>query len=1594
MKYAPRPIRLVAGMCLLLVVGFSLFRMGDSLLETLGRENIGRTGGRVDRIKSVSANKLAKRDRPEGAAVLPQDGAEIRIESASFRLALDEAVIRDPDGRETFVRLDPPATRETLPERLAELADRGAVLPVAYPGGFGGDPAYRRIVTGDLRVRVDDPQRVAAAAGLRVKDLPSYAPGWAVMSAKDPFAAIAAMEKLRTLAGVLSADVLLAVQHSLRTLPNDPLVGDQWHLANGSSPRTHANVEGAWNYGGTGGVKGTGIRIGIVDDGLQTAHPDLAANVDTTNDKDWNGNDSDPNPGFGDDHGTACAGNAAARGNNSLGVAGTAPEATLVGMRLIAGSITDAQEAEGMSYRNDIIEVKSNSWGPSDTGTVLEGPGTLTRAALEDAVVNGRGGKGTIFLWAGGNGGSNGDNSNYDGYANSIETIAVGASDSSGDRSYYSEPGANLVVCAPSDGSSLGITTVDRTGSDGYNTSSSANGGDYTDDFGGTSSAAPTAAGVVALMLDANPNLGWRDVQEILIASAHPIQPADSGWATNSGGLSFHHEFGAGLIDADAAVTLASTWTNLASRVSATSSQTGLSVSIPENNSTGVTRSFDLSASSIRVEHVRLTLSASHTARGNLEVVLTSPGGMSSRLAEVHSDSNNHYSSWSFSSVRHWGELSTGNWTLKVADRSSSGNSNGGTLTAAVLEVFGSPGVPVNPAPLVQITSPADGQVFSPGITVDVTVSAEDYTAGGAAGTVTGVELFANGVSLGTDTSAPYQFSWSPANGSHSLVAEATDDESAVGTSATVNVEVVNQPPVISAATLDAAGQQYSDTPLAVASVSASDPESAPLTFSYQWQSSDNGVSYTDETGETADTLAPSASHVAKLWRCVITASDGEVAGDPFTTDSVNLLHRPVTTATAGDPYSHASGLVLRGTETTLSRRAIVQEFSQGPPGASSEWIEILVLQETGFAFWDLQDAAGNIIVFRDDPVWDDIPAGTLIVVYNGNSKDPLLPADDGDPADGRMVVSSTDTTYFESGFDDWPSLGNSGDSIFLSDDNSVEVHSIAYGNSTATTPNVGSVGSGDSAYYAGDTDDGADLAANWQVTSSTVARRLPRAAGDLFISEYVEGTSNNKALEFFNPSGATIDLSAAGYTIEIYFNGSSSPGQTINLSGSVPAGGVFVIAHSSASGFTSDQTSGVLQFNGDDAIVLKKAGAVVDSFGQVGVDPGSAWTSGGVTTRNETLRRNASVVEGDVLANDSFDPSIEWAAAGLDEFSGLGSHSVVGGDPYFTVSISPSSFMESAGAAAASGTVTVSEAPAADLTVTLTSADPGEATVPASVVISAGTTSAPFAVDAVDDPDQDGTQPVAITASATGFTSGVTVVTVGDDEAPLEGVTPGAANTPANEGFVDALRNGLLNSPALFRAGSGANIPLGLALDTSTGLLSGTIDPSNPAGDHLIIIERYNTLDEVVVESFVLTLSDAAADDFATWIAGFTTNGLDGADEDADFDGLPNSVENYLGTRPDIPSRGLVMISSGAGTLVFRHTRSNEIASDLSGGYEWSPDLVNWYPSGAATPGGTVGIAAAVVEDLAAPDNDIVEVACTPTGPSLVFVRLVVERQ
>jgi len=630
-------------------------------------------------------------DFPSASEVAPALGMEaIEIAGETYELHLTCYAQVAQDGTETLRTLDPPATRTTLASRLRELHPAGGAYPILYPENSSRSAANRQLLTSAVTIQLPpgvSAQQVAEETGMRLVELPAYAPGFAIYEAADPIEALRISQAWSSAGTLPLIEVQLARQQQLRStpaLPNDTRISSQWNLAYQNQPQVDADanigVAPVWNYNGEG-VRGKGVIIGIVDDGVDLIHEDLAPNLNLDIDYDWNGKDLDPTPASRNAHGTCCAGLVGARGNNGLGISGVAPESTMVALRVVGGRSTDRTEAESMAHRNDLISIKSSSWGPGDSSSTLANAGPLTRAAWQNAVTTGRNGKGTIFVWSGGNGAERGDNSNFDGFSNSIYTIAVGAIDSQLRPSYYSEGGSNIVCVAPSGGdyNTPMITSTDRVGLLGYSADN------YAINFGGTSAACPTVAGVVALMLEKNPHLGWRDVQEILLRSSVRIHGDDAEWMTNGAGLRFHHRFGSGLVNAESAVNLAAQWQNLPVASTPWTLRQTLSSVIPDNNPLGLERGFAVD-SDLRVEHVTVSVNIRHSRRGQLSITLTSPSGMVSELAPMRADRRANFTNWTFSSVRHWGESARGNWTLTIRDGVAK---TSGRLSSAQLTLHG-----------------------------------------------------------------------------------------------------------------------------------------------------------------------------------------------------------------------------------------------------------------------------------------------------------------------------------------------------------------------------------------------------------------------------------------------------------------------------------------------------------------------------------------------------------------------------------------------------------------------------------------------------------------------------------------------------------------------------------------------------------------------------------------------------------------------------------------------------------------------------------------------------------------------------------------
>ncbi len=565
---------------------------------------------------------------------------------------------------------------------------------VLYPQGKTQAPKNKRTLSRRIHAEMTGEttaEQIAKLAGASAFKVPHYSPSTLILTFPNPGDSLDKLPAVRALPGVTSARPLLSRLRTRRLTPNDPRfawsasnTSYQWHLKNtgqnGSITDLDVNITNVWDS-----YLGTGVTVSVVDDGVQVAHEDLAANINSAIDHDWNDNTpNDPTPplalqsdGSYFSHGTSVAGVIAGRGDNNLGITGAAPRASIVGLKILTDSVSPAEEAEALAWRTDIIDISNNSWGAPDDGVTLFTADPLVISAFQNSVATGRGGKGTIYVWSAGNGRAQNDYANYDGFVNQPETIGVGSINFQGTQSYYSESGANVLISAPSD---------NNNGDPGITTTTITTEGTYTDSFGGTSSAAPLVSGVIALILEANPNLGWRDVQEILIRSARKVDSSNSEWTDNGAGFHFHHGYGAGMIDAEAAIDLAKTWTNLGTRQSREVNAPSINQAIPDGSPTGITHTFSVTGDQLRVEHVTLTIDIDHPYRGDIIMTLTSPDGTISELLKEHDDGNQDYENYPLLSVRHWGESAIGTWTLKVIDNISQ---DSGTLNSASLQIHG-----------------------------------------------------------------------------------------------------------------------------------------------------------------------------------------------------------------------------------------------------------------------------------------------------------------------------------------------------------------------------------------------------------------------------------------------------------------------------------------------------------------------------------------------------------------------------------------------------------------------------------------------------------------------------------------------------------------------------------------------------------------------------------------------------------------------------------------------------------------------------------------------------------------------------------------
>ena len=473
----------------------------------------------------------------------------------------------------------------------------------------------------------------------------------------------------------------IAEQNRTQTAANvlDSLFAKQWYLQ-----KEGIDVVPVWKA-----YTGKGVRIGVVDSGIDANHPDLAENLDMVNSYRFSDASNDPSvteaelhdPFTDAPHGTAVAGVIAAA-HNGEGIIGVAPEATLVGLNVFSAGDDDAF-ASAMLYPN--IDISSNSWG-GDLSFGLDDD-RIVLDAIEAKMQRDP----TIFVFAAGNEASN---TGFSSVLNSRYTLVVGALERNATAAVYSNFGTNLLCSAPGGraGGESGIVTTDLVGIDvGYDRADvhwRVFGNEmyaYTDKFDGTSAAVPIVSGVIALMREANPSIDYRDVRYIIAHTAQKIESSARDWIINGEGLHYNRRYGFGRIDPAAATGVAKKFPGLGKEVHLHTSTENLQLPIPDNNTTGIGITLSM-RESVRIEYVVLTIRTDHTYSGDLKISLHSPAGTSMQITDGETLTQDAYNPWSFGILGFMDENASGAWRVNVSDIAPKDE---GKLISVTLDIYG-----------------------------------------------------------------------------------------------------------------------------------------------------------------------------------------------------------------------------------------------------------------------------------------------------------------------------------------------------------------------------------------------------------------------------------------------------------------------------------------------------------------------------------------------------------------------------------------------------------------------------------------------------------------------------------------------------------------------------------------------------------------------------------------------------------------------------------------------------------------------------------------------------------------------------------------
>uniref|UniRef100_A0A336LJV0 furin n=1 Tax=Culicoides sonorensis TaxID=179676 RepID=A0A336LJV0_CULSO len=477
----------------------------------------------------------------------------------------------------------------------------------------------------------------------------------------------------------------------------DPLFKEQWYLNGGAKDGLDMNVAPAYKKGYTG----KGVVVSILDDGIQRNHPDLYQNY-VCNPIFYDNLIYYPMPRDNGDnkHGTRCAGEVAAVAFNSYCGVGVAYNASIGGVRMLDGTVNDAVEAKALGLNPDHIDIYSASWGPEDDGSTVDGPGPLARRAFIFGVTSGRQGKGSIFIWASGNGGRYTDSCNCDGYTNSIFTLSISSATQGGYKPWYLEECSSTLATTYSSGTpghDKSVATVDM---DGLLRPDRI----CTVEHTGTSASAPLAAGISALALEANPSLTWRDMQYLVVLSSRsePLE-REGGWILNGVKRKVSHKFGYGLMDAGVMVDLAEKWITVPAQHICKSRE--INEDRPIEGSVGYTLQVHMdvngcagTVNEVRfLEHVQCKITLRFFPRGNLRILLTSPMGTTSTLLfeRPRDVVKSNFDDWPFLSVHFWGEKAEGRWTLQIINGGRRRVNQPGIITKWQLIFYGTQSNPI-----------------------------------------------------------------------------------------------------------------------------------------------------------------------------------------------------------------------------------------------------------------------------------------------------------------------------------------------------------------------------------------------------------------------------------------------------------------------------------------------------------------------------------------------------------------------------------------------------------------------------------------------------------------------------------------------------------------------------------------------------------------------------------------------------------------------------------------------------------------------------------------------------------------------------------